>query len=1501
MRALPGVRRPARLRRLPAPAEALRDAVSSLGWVPKDAALPVPAPAAARALPSGAREAFDAVLAALEAGSADALGRAARDAAAAAPPARRAAVLAWAEAHGASPASARAHLDALALALGLAVENAPDEKILLAGHDAAARRAAAVSAPDFGTIVAAKALPEPAALRPERPALPSGAEALLRERLGQSGDLAHGAGNEDELARLERLIGRVNPLLPDDGPGSGAEDARESRWASIEALRRMFDDAQSGSPAAPGAVKPDLAGTPAEDAVEARVARVEALNAELQAGLAARDAADAVLAVADRSRAAALRERRGGREMLEFRKNFARLAMVMDLSYSLSLLNSADEALGKMQALVERKLEAIERRRTENGAAAGGAGTQAGRADEWRREAEAQTAEDLKRRDDFASLSVRVGGLAAAVVRFRADVSGLLASIDARDRGRSADAPAEYARRLALLPALRDALIHGSASPSGVSDLSLDYLQAKSAEVADYRRKLAEADARIGSAPVEFAGVLVVAVPGVPAETVANPTREAVLALLARRRDHWRSQYDEHVKLLDAVRRAGDPSGTTRVVDDFGDSRPESLAVWRRESLELEARLKGSSDSLAEQADEIAALIEKGAPGAALPRLKGKSAEELRTALTELLDRLEAAQFPETDAGFEAKTRKIDLSRLIPFLGDLTARRLEAAATAKALEKPVAEVLPKALAAFTQSVAGLRAVLDDVALDEAWVASGGSGQALIDRKRALVSQKLGPMLDSLQDLLDGTLIPFQRDRISQSDPSSTEDGYATLYKEKKNLYERISDGLRKALPWGLASNGAKAYDASAARAGIATVRVQYEDYRKIVTDYQDSMRRRRDPNNMETEDLYGERVPYSLVRRAAQYREERRTRAARMNALAGEVADILRQMDALTGKDFAARYKLPADLDAESPATGPRLTAMADGRVLQNMAADVKAAADAALAAGGGTDLAVGGGSGIPTGTQPPLDVSTNQRIALLGLEAVKRLVPTTNAGTGNSYAECLARFLFADALVTTSDDYLRDRIPVFEAFLGRAAAGLAAAVADLDADLAWVGGELSGGEAVLDRKASIFERLATVTREGADLFGQKAGWSAEGVGTVGRVQTYYDTLGEVYRSGDEALDAERKAALEFRDALDKSRRGIQEQRSTVVGWLRQLDDPNETALARVGQNISAIQDRTRTVLETNIEARRAERARRRGQGRRGDAQGARRGARRARQGARARRRPRPPDARPRSARRGRRPRGPRVARGEPRRADDRDPEVAVREVPDPAFRRAVRGLGRARPRRAARADTQGSARARAAAAGHEDGRGRRGHGRLLPRLPERVLHAGRPRDGAAGHPRQRRQAVGPEPERDRPPLRLPSLRGQRAVRRPGRDRARRVAGFRPHGQLSRRDLPQVRPGHPAGPDRRLSGPRGAHDGLRRLRAHGRRRQGVLRRRRLRRLRGGGLRRQALVLRRQPQDEGEVLQGVVDERRADGAVRQGPAPLPADGEPRLHGVRSDFE
>ena len=225
--------------------------------------------------------------------------------------------------------------------------------------------------------------------------------------------------------------------------------------------------------------------------------------------------------------------------------------MVMDLSYSLNLLNSADAALGKMEALIDAKLKLIDKKRAANDGAAAGAGQQAGRTDEWKREAEAQTAVDLKQRDDFASLAVRVGGLSSAVARFRADVAGLLTSINARDRGRSSDAPAEYDRRLALLLACATAW-------SAALDRRLS--RGRGVVTASPTRT------RITS-PRRVRGVLVVAVPGVPDESVRTPGRGGPRCRPPPDLLEGPARRASVSLMMSSVRRY---LHTRRVVDDFG-------------------------------------------------------------------------------------------------------------------------------------------------------------------------------------------------------------------------------------------------------------------------------------------------------------------------------------------------------------------------------------------------------------------------------------------------------------------------------------------------------------------------------------------------------------------------------------------------------------------------------------------------------------------------------------------------------------------------------------------------------------------------------------------------------------------------------------------------------------------------------------------------------------------------------------------------------------------
>ncbi len=487
--------------------------------------------------------------------------------------------------------------------------------LVRAAQDEALRRIARLGLPDFtprvfvpsADFTPAAAAPPPA---PPAAAAPVPSDADLRERLGQKQELS-GEPDADGLADLDKIAGRVDGEL---GPRTGteatdADAAHDANWASLEALRRLFD-AAGASPDKPAPSGPPVPSDQAK-AIDARVSRIEALKAELPGDIAQRDAANAMLTVAARARDAALADRRSGKDDMEFRQNFSRLSMVMDLSYSLNLLNSADAALTSMQNLLAQKVTSINQQQAANTAAGTAAGAQAGNTAQWTQQAQQSAAADVTQAASFAALGADVGGVAASVTRFGSDVPALLAMIDARDKGQSANAIAEYNRRLALLPSIEQQLKSGSSSASsGVTSLSLAYLQSQAAEVAGDIQLLAGADAKIASVPVEFAGALIVAVPGVPSESVTNPTPAQMLALLGRRQTFWQSQYNQESSLLTSIQQAMDPSNTATALDAFGSPQPVSLVVWQNQENALDSQLAGAEAPMLAQADADEAVIE---------------------------------------------------------------------------------------------------------------------------------------------------------------------------------------------------------------------------------------------------------------------------------------------------------------------------------------------------------------------------------------------------------------------------------------------------------------------------------------------------------------------------------------------------------------------------------------------------------------------------------------------------------------------------------------------------------------------------------------------------------------------------------------------------------------------------------------------------------------------------------------------------------------------------
>ena len=78
---------------------------------------------------------------------------------------------------------------------------------------------------------------------------------------------------------------------------------------------------------------------------------------------------------------------------------------------------------------------------------------------------------------------------------------------------------------------------------------------------------------------------------------------------------------------------------------------------------------------------------------------------------------------------------------------------------------PVNTILPEAQARFTDAVATINLIIDDIAADEAARGLPAQAQALIDRKRVLIAQKRRPCWTACV-FIDDTLIVFQQERRS---------------------------------------------------------------------------------------------------------------------------------------------------------------------------------------------------------------------------------------------------------------------------------------------------------------------------------------------------------------------------------------------------------------------------------------------------------------------------------------------------------------------------------------------------------------------------------------------------------------------------------------------------------------------------------------------------------------------------------------------------------------
>lgn len=1035
-------------------------------------------------------------------------------------------------------------------------------------------------------------------------------QAYVQSKLAEIHDLKNPQDGAAAFKALEELAAYYQTLLPAEGASTGYAESLGVRMALIKTVQQAWSDYQAGptaSPAPPARAQGPL-DREATARIEPLVAEIERLRGEAKGELANRDALERLLTTVSKARNLALGERRSGREMLEFHKNMARLATVMDLAFSLNTIEASQKAILDMQAMLDAKLEKIRRTAEQAERDRAEAERQRARNEEWRREIDAKVAESRASQSDMQDLERQTREAVENISAFRTDLRALLARLDAEDAGASPNAKAEYDRRKALLPVIQSWNRDGK--PGDPDFTSVKSLREHLVEIDDYLTKVGDGLSKIDGAPVEFAGVLVVAVPGVPEVNVNNPSAAQTLQILAARRAHWEAELAKYRETRDEFRNRMDASFTGTETDDFGDVHPFSLPRRLAQAQSDAARHSAAARDMAARIDAAAADLRRAVPGADLPNLTGLGLEAYRTAIEQYPDKLTAVVIPTGNSAElqDARMALLKVGRLISPAARAVIEWSEADATVTGVQDALASPVPQAAALYGQVVSAIEGIIADVDADVAYVNAGfpqGQNQGLIDRKRALL-RGLQPMLQQARDTIANHALPFQESAVRSYDPNG--DKYARLINAQVRLYDGTKEAVDETLPWALASNGARKGDTAGALANIESQRQRFRDlivgyddaegHHKGIDEHLAEIARRKDPNFAGTEEVYGQVLPISLPRLISQFGAEKEQRAGEMNRQNADLNAVLDRLETMTGGRFGlAARKLPTGLGTDAGSVA-RVQALVDARAFQNLGDLLTAIGNEYKEKSGSVGLGETSGGTVPSGQQPPTTVDDNTQIALLALEAAKRLVPSSTTDLQAAPAAyAVARFLYSDAAVEAARENLYDRIPVAEVFLNQAKTGLNEAIADLDRDVAYVQAN-GGGEAadsVIDRKVRVYSSLNAVTRAGVDFYGLKVTWDQGSYDTLGRMDDYYGSTTDIYANSGTVTANEIEAINKMKDALKKTFDDLEVQRRRLTTWMAQLNSPEESALKRVATDLRDIQEKTRAVLEANVQFHEAE------------------------------------------------------------------------------------------------------------------------------------------------------------------------------------------------------------------------------------------------------------------------------------------------------------------
>ncbi|PIR19062.1 MAG: hypothetical protein COV48_04065, partial [Elusimicrobia bacterium CG11_big_fil_rev_8_21_14_0_20_64_6] len=379
-------------------------------------------------------------------------------------------------------------------------------------------------------------------------------EVAAREKLAERRDLLSPPSDAAALARLEALkkefTGRMPPPPPER---DGVWENMAAQDASMKALAQRLSEYAEGTVSPTRGEAVSTLDPATRETISNLVTEIEALRAEAKGEIAQRDATSQLLASSNRVRNAALRERRDGKDMLRFHTDMAKLASVMDLALSLNEINAAQTAIKQMQDLLEAKRAKIAASRAGNEHNQVGADENVGQVSVWRDELNQKIADDNKTIADIADSEAKAGMVAQRLGSFKTDMRAFIDEVNALDRGVSVDAATEYQRRIDLLPQIKAWRTDGG-NPNDPDAFSMKKFNENLAEVADNIAKAQDGLVRLPTVPLEYAGALVIEVPG-PTVSVSNPTQQQTLQILADRKVYWQEKRADFGSSLDTVNR----------------------------------------------------------------------------------------------------------------------------------------------------------------------------------------------------------------------------------------------------------------------------------------------------------------------------------------------------------------------------------------------------------------------------------------------------------------------------------------------------------------------------------------------------------------------------------------------------------------------------------------------------------------------------------------------------------------------------------------------------------------------------------------------------------------------------------------------------------------------------------------------------------------------------------------------------------------------------------